>query len=249
MSTRLIGLATAAALTLIAPSASADFTGFDVDNKSQEYNSYASGLIVLELYALFDNPNDTLVNVWNVEMFASSDFYHSDESSLPSKKAFYDENGPFDSFVTIGFSYGGTSGNPDGPDPGATGDNNATVLDPSFFEESFLFGSSIDDPDGIPGKGAGWFNGSPIANNIQGKAGTYADNKVMLGRFAFDLTEGCVFLAGAMSLTYKPNNVGWAQIFDHKFVYQVPLSECVPSPGAAAAMLLAGLAGGRRRRP
>jgi hypothetical protein len=245
--TSLIRIVAAAALAIVAtPTASAEFTGFKLEDKTHEYGGVETGFYVLELYANFDNGNDTVVNVFGGEFFAISNFYQSDGASLPSKKPFYDTNGPFDSFVTIGFSYGGTAGNPDGPDMGDTGDNNATVLDPSFVaaEEGFLFGDTLDDPE--PSKGVGWFNSNPTANNIQGKAGTYAGLKVLLARFTFDVDNhhnAC--LNGTLSLTYKPNNVGSAQVFDQMF----ELCVIPPTPGALALLALGPFASGRRRSP
>jgi hypothetical protein len=232
---------------ILSAAASAEFTGFKLENKTAALGGIEAGFMVFELYANFDNALDTVVNVFGGEITANHNFYQPDEGSLPSKKTFYDTNGPWDSFVTIGFLFGGGTGNPDGPDAGTTGDSNATTLDPSFFEDNFLFGSSIDDPEGDPTKGAGWFNSNPTANNIQGQAGTYADLKVLLARFTFAIDAGdpqfTASVTGKLSLTYKPNNVGSAQVFDQAF----ELTRIVPAPGAIALLGLAGLAGSRRR--
>jgi hypothetical protein len=237
--------ATAAAL-LVIPAAFAEFTGFKVESKTQEYGGLEAGFFVYEIYANFDNANDTVVNIFGGEIFATENFYQPDESALPSKKSFYDTNGPWDSFVTIGFQYGGGTGNPDGPDAGTTGDTNAAGLDPSFSEESFLFGNAIDDEEGDPTKGGGWFNTNPTANNIQGKAGTYADLKVLLARFTFVIEgHGCgPTVTGKLSITYKPNNVGSAQVFDQAFEYG-PLC---PGPAAAWLLVACGSLGSGRRR-
>jgi hypothetical protein len=237
------GMAVVTAALLSAGTAHAEFTGFKIENKTAQFDGVANGFIVFELYANFDDADDTLVNAFGAEINASKNFYQPDESSLPSKKTFYDTNGPFDSFVTIGFLYGGGTGNPDGPDAGTTGDTNAATLDPSFFEDDFLFGSKIDDPAGEPGKGAGWFNANPTVNNIQGKAGTYVDLKVLLARFTFEIGGDFVFsVGGKLSITYKPNNVGAAQILNQEFFGLV-----FPAPSAVALFLAAGLTGGRRR--
>jgi hypothetical protein len=235
-----------AALALLSASpALAEFTGFKLENKTWEYDGLDHGFVVFELYANFTSPNDTVVNVFGGEFVANHDFYQPDESSLPSKKSFYDTNGPWDSFVTIGFLYGGGAGNPDGPDAGITGDTNAATLDPSFFEEGFLFGKKIDDPQSDPTKGAGWFNANPTANNIQGKAGTYEDLKVLLGRFTFELGQGSwvYTMTGKISLTYKPNGIGSSQIFDQTF-----FAMHHPAPAGAMLFVVAGLIPNRRCR-
>jgi hypothetical protein len=224
--------------------AHADFTGFSLENKTGEYDGISNGFIVFELYANFDNALDTVINVFGGEIIANHNFYQPDELSLPSKKSFYDTNGPWDSFVTIGFPYGGSTGNPDGPDAGTNGDNNATTLDPGFFQDGFLFGSSIDDPAGDPTKGAGWFNSNPTAGNIQGQAGTYAGLKVLLARFTFEIVPGDAgqyTVGGKLSITYKPQNIGSAQVLNQQF-------GIVPGPAALSVLAMAGLARDRRRR-
>jgi hypothetical protein len=253
---------------ILSAAASAGFTGLKLENMSSTYlgvDADGSGMsldnaVVFELYANFDNAADNLLNVFGAQINGSKNFFHQgadtdEQQSLPFKKSVYDAAGMVDSFVTIGFQYGGTSANPatgnagqpDGPDAGVGGDPIKVSLDPSFDEVQFLFGSAIDDPANDPTKGAGWFGNPADANNIQGVAGTYADMKVLLGRFSFTGTAGeLVSLIGKLRLTYKSGATG--QTVQTEFLdFAGERVIGIPAPGALALLGLAGLAGRRRR--
>lgn len=246
---------------ILSAAASAGLVGLKLENVTDLYLSDSvdgddgSGFnqynaVIFELYANFDNANDNLLNVFSGEISSSHNFHHADNgdgpTSLPFNKAFYDGNGQVDSYVTIGFKYSSGNGNPDGPDVNTTGDALKVSLDPSFNEDGFLFGNSIDDPASDPNKGAGWFSSDPGVNNIQGKAGTYGDLKVLIGRFAFTGDQGdLVTLLGKIRLTYK-NGAVTTQTDFINFSGERAILE-VPAPGAIALLGLAGLAGRRRR--
>jgi MYXO-CTERM domain-containing protein len=246
---------------ILSAGASAALVGLKLENKSSTYLSGdfgtvdASGFnqynaVVFELYANFDNANDNLLNIFGSEINASHNFHHIDEgdgpTSLPFKKSVYDAFGQVDSYVTIGFSYGTGAPNPDGPDGGTTADALKVSVDPSFNEDGFWFGNSIDDPAQDPSKGAGWFSTDAGANNIQGKAGTYGDLKVLIARFAFTGSQGdLVSIIGKLKLTYK-NGAVTTQTGFLEFAGEREIL-AVPAPGAIALLGLAGLAGRRRR--
>jgi MYXO-CTERM domain-containing protein len=261
---------------ILSAAASAGFTGLKLENMSSTYLSADPGTFdgqgfnqynaaVFELYANFDNAGDNLLNVFGAQINGSKNFYHigadtDEQQSLPFKKSVYDAAGMVDSFVTIGFQYGGTNANPntgnpgqpDGPDAGTGGDPIKVSLDPSFDEVQFLFGSSIDDPANDPTKGAGWFGNPADANNIQGVAGNYADGKVLIGRFSFagdaDFnTSELVSILGKLRITYKSGTTGQTVQTDFLSFAGERVIPAVPAPGAIALLGLAGLAGRRRR--
>jgi hypothetical protein len=246
----------------------ADFVGIKVENVSNQYLSGAFGDVdglgfnqynaaIFELYANFDNVNDNVMNVFGAEFNASHPFFHQTDmsgksSSLPWKKSVYDFNGSvMDSYVTIGFQYESGAGNPDGPDANTNPDALKVSLDPAFDEEAFLSGNTIDDPDMHPSKGAGWFTTDAGPNNIQGKAGTYPDMKVLLGRFSFT-TCGVlelVTLMGKLKMTYKNGAVtsqtGFLQFSIERLVWGGP---CVPAPPVLIVTFLVPLLTHSRRR-
>jgi hypothetical protein len=247
---------------ILSAGASAAFTGLKLENVSAQYLSAdpnvtdGSGFnldnaVIFELYANFDNAADNLLNVFGAEIDSSHNFYHAEDpifgpTTLPFSKPFYDAGGQVDSYITIGFKYiGGPNSNPDGPDGGAISDPLQVNIDPSFNEEGFLFGNTIDDAEQDPTKGAGWFSTNPTANNIQGLAGTYADLKVLIGRFAFTGDAGeLVSLVGSLRLTYKNGAVTTQTDFVE---FEGSRIIGIPAPGAIALLGLAGLAGRRRR--
>jgi hypothetical protein len=246
---------------ILSAAASAGFTGLKLENVTEQYlssdfnvtdpsgfNQYNA--VVFELYANFDNAADNLLNIFGAEIDASHNFYQAEDpifgpTSLPFAKGAYDAGGQVDSYVTIGFKYIGGPGNPDGPDAGGTPDPLQVALDPSFNEEGFLFGNTIDDAAQDPAKGAGWFSTNAGANNIQGVAGNYADLKVLIGRFAFTGDAGeLVTLVGSLRLTYKNGAVTTQTGFES---FEGSRVIGIPAPGAIALLGLAGLAGRRRR--
>lgn len=245
---------------LLASGANAAFVGLDLENKTSTYLSSepdgkgfsVKNAAILELYAVFNDPNDNLLNVFHASIQASNDFYHQPDStgsisSLPWTKAVYDANGSnVDSFVTLGFGYSGTEGNPDGPDAGSAPDPLQVGLDPQFDEDAFLYGSTIDDPAGAAGKGAGWYTLNASAANIQGKAGTYPGMKVLIGRFSF--APGCVTytsLSGKLRLTYKNGATTTQTGF---FSFSGIGGWSCPAPSAVALLVALPMARSRRRR-
>jgi hypothetical protein len=98
--------------------------------------------------------------------------------------------------------------------------------------------------------GAGWHTANPTGSHVF--AGTYADKRIMLGRFLVDVTD--LAASDVLTLRFKGNvtmkvnglSAGAGTTsqpsFDQTFTYGF-----VPAPGAAALLGLAGLAVRRRR--
>lgn len=259
---RLIGGMTCVVGVSVAAPAQAEFLGIQVVNKTTEYLFNLPGTDglghswkdseIYELYAIFDDPNDTLINVFSAQIQGTHNFVHlpsqGADSSLPWAKQVYDDaQSKMDSYVTIGFSYIGGVGNPDGPDANVLPDPLKAAIDPSFDESKFIGGNQIDDFDSDPAKGAGWYTTEPTANNIQGKAGTYADMKVLLARFSFSGQQGFINgVTGSLRVTYKDGGVTTKQsgfISFEKF----DIFGIFPAPQAIALLPLLGLPGRRRR--
>ncbi len=218
---------------ILSAAASADFKGIKVENVSDNYGGVANGVVVFELYANFDNPNDTLQNVFNANITGSQNFYHAENNdgefqATPLSLNNYNNNGSeLDSFVTIGFKYSGKNGNPGGV-------SNPVALDPSFDDVAFTTGNSI-------GNNAGWFANPPTSSAA--KAGTFGDLKILLGRFAFTGVTDKASISGSLQLTVKNGGTQTLQTSVIEFF----ASREVPAPGALALLGLAGLAGSRRR--
>ena len=155
---------------------------------------------------------------------------------LPSSSA---ASSAWDSFVTIGArGQGDASPNIDG--------------DPMFMNAStagtgVVTGGSNSSSAYV---GAGWFTRNPNGSHVF--AGTYADKRIMLGRFSVDVTD--LAASDVLTLRFKGNvtmkvnglSAGAGTTsqpsFDKTFTYGF-----VPAPGAAALLGLAGLVGRRRR--
>ena len=203
----------------VSASASADFIGFDATVSTNSY-----GNTVVQLYGVYDNSNQILLNCFNADIGAPDGFIHSDvqaaaggswaPSATIAIPGFSDPEN--DSYVTIGAL------------PGAT---NNTGLDPSF--DGGLGGT-------IP-VGAGWYNGNPnnpqgvseFAGGVKGLSG-YAG---LVGQFVFVGTvQDFVFIADIGSNTGSGTDV---EFHAGSFI--------IPAPGALALLGLGGLVARRRR--
>ena len=127
-----------------------DFIGIDAEYTPNDQNNY-----VITVYAVFDNADAVVGNVFNSEVAVStSGFIHNDVQVgaggtwVPSASldipGFSDSSN--DSYVTIGYGVG------------AAAATNGTNLDPGFGETGGLGGT-------IP-VGAGWFNGNPSNEQV-----------------------------------------------------------------------------------
>ena len=209
--------------------------------KTQTVNSGVN-LDVYMLFARFNGATDTVVNAFNFNRVDSSTtniFYHKDNADSnggslmkefgtwnPSQTGSVLNNRPFDSWLTIGGSTGGT---------------NTTNADPSWPAA----GGSWARPDVPNGANVGWFNSNPP--NLQGRVGasftsgtntvTTASDSVRLGQFVIDRdADGGTW---NLKVGYTDGVSTSVQFAENTFN--------LPAPGALALLGLAGLAGRRRR--
>jgi len=155
---------------------------------------------------------------------------------LPSASA---ASSAWDSFVTIGAR--------SQADASASIDGDPMFLNKSASEPQVLLGSANSSGAYV---GAGWFTSNPTGSHVF--AGTYADKRIMLGRFSVDVTD--LSASDVLTLRFKGNvsmkvngvSAGGGTIlqpsFDHTFTYGF-----VPAPGVSVLLGLAGLVGRRRK--
>jgi hypothetical protein len=144
----------------------------------------------------------------------------------------------WDSFVTIG---------------ARTQDAGAGIAADNYFTNATTVGA-----DTVAGgstalgayEGAGWYTNAPTGNHVY--AGTYADKRIMLGRFSVETTN--LAATDVLTLQFQGNvtmkvdglSAGAGTViqpsFNQTFTYGF-----VPAPGAVALLALAGLVGSRRR--
>ena len=143
----------------------------------------------------------------------------------------------WDSFVTIG---------------ARTQDAGAGVAADNYFTNATTAGADTVAGGSYQGayEGAGWYTNAPTGNHVY--AGTYADLRIMLGRFSVETTN--LSATDVLTLQFKGNvtmrvnglTAGAGTViqpsFNQTFTYGF-----VPAPGAVALLGLAGLVGSRRR--
>jgi len=226
-------------------------TNYEVVEGSRRYS-------VMDVYVDCDGAFDKLVNFYGSS--ASTSFVRTARNGLMNSltstvagngAAFAQASGSgwlpsasaassaWDSFVTIGAR--------------SQADASANVnADPLF-----LNASTADAPVLLGGAnssgfyvGPGWYTANPTGSHVF--AGTYADKRIMLGRFSVDVTD--LAASDVLTLRFKGNvsmrvngtSAGAGTIsqpaFNETFTYGF-----VPAPGAAALLGLAGLVVRRRR--
>ena len=215
-------LASAGLGLVVASTASAAFTGFDVSSSS------SGGYVTYRVSATFDGATDTVLNAFQIHAVQGdmTGFYHNDFLSGGSVSSVagtwnptFSNGGINDSFVTIGGGIGPISGNTTSPDPGwANGWNIAGIPDTASV--------------GI----AGWYNSLPPNN--QGRAD--ASGKTLLAQFV--LADGHALKQMFLKIGYN-NGVSGSPVLFGEGTFTLG----VPTPGAIALLGLAGLAGRRRR--
>ena len=145
----------------------------------------------------------------------------------------------WDSFVTIG---------------ARTQDYTASSItaDPNFLNGNTNGASTVAGGSNSANayQGAGWYTASPL--DIANLAGTYADKRIMLGRFTVETTNMSttdvltIQFRGNVTMRVNGTSAGSGTTsqpyFDQTFTYGF-----VPAPGAFALLGLAGLMGRRRR--
>ena len=191
---RTLFIATAAA-TIVAATSRADFTG--LASISYVVETDDNTFHVVEVYAVFDDPTDRLLNVFNVNASMSTGpvsewkatFHQAslDGAIPPSFVPLpFLPPGPewlYDTYVTIGAEQGDLT--------------NGTMLDPDFVDSNFTGASEISGT-------AGWYNMPPT--NGFGLAGS--DLRVKLGQFTVTAEQYTPGLMLGFSMTVGYSNDG-----------------------------------------
>ncbi len=241
MSYQMMSAATAG--LAISTAASAAMTGWSA--QCTQTSDSGHQLLRIEVFAVFNGPTDTLLNVFNFQAAggwasnpsAASGFWHKDLSNSSTPNVLSQQfgtwmasstgsaisNRPFDSFLLIG---------------GTPNAMNTSTCDPSWNG-----GGSNPDGPGVAQlplfNDLGWFNASPP--NLQGRVGVgpNTSTNVKVAQFIISVTDPTTRI---YSLTAGYNNGagGAVQFFTGTVT-------CVPAPGAIALLGLAGLTNRRRR--
>ena len=148
-----------------------------------------------------------------------------------------DGSNAWDSFVTIG---------------ARTQDAGAGIVADNYFLNATTANAPVVAGGSYQGvhEGAGWYTNAPTGSHVY--AGTYADMRIMLGRFSVETTN--LAATDVLTLQFKGNvtmkvdglSAGAGTViqpsFNQTFTYGF-----LPAPGAVAFLGLAGLVGRRRR--
>jgi hypothetical protein len=230
----------------VSGAADAAFTGYSVT--ATNVTDSGQNLVRYEVFATFNGPTDTVLNVFNLCATAAAPgedayggFWHKDNSDYngcvlsqqygtwaPQLNGSATTCRPFDSYLIIG----GT--------PSAT---NTSNCDPSWNSggTGIHAGDSrgCNRPDLVNNCQIGWFNSSPPNN--QGRVGVGPNTATSVKLAQFVLSQGHGFRTYSLRTAYN-NGAGGGVVFaDSNFTLGVP------APGAIALLGLAGLAGRRRR--
>jgi hypothetical protein len=226
-------------------------TNYQVVDGSRQFS-------VMDIYADFNGAYDKLVNYYGTTahtglvMTSLNGVSNTSSALVPTNgAAFAQATGTgwmpsgsastkaWDSFVTIG---------------ARTQDYTASSItaDPNFENGNIDGASTVAGGSNLAGayQGAGWYTAAPL--DIADLAGTYADKRIMLGRFSVEttnmLTTDVLTIQFKGNVTMKVNGTTAGggttsqPFFDETFTYGY-----VPAPGAIALLGLAGLMGRRRR--
>jgi len=239
-----IGITAAALGLAVSGVASAAFTGYTLT--CTNVTNSGVNLIRIELFANFNGPTDTVLNVfnfqaqggWGAHLDAASGFWHKDNSDYnggvlsqeygtwaPQLTGSATLNRPFDSYLLIGGSASAT---------------NTTNADPSWG----LAGAGgwnqaqIPTTDLTNANSLGWFNSSPP--NFQGRVGVGANTATQVKLAQFVLSQGdTAFRTYTIRTAYNNGQGGGVVFADTSFT--------CPTPGAIALLGLAGLTRRSRR--
>ena len=242
-------------VALTAAAAQAGVTGLVTENYQVADGSRRYS--VMDVFVQCTNANDKLVNFYGtsgsvsyigtvrngVAQTAGSSAVDNGASFaqmsgtgwLPSAVA---DGNAWDSFVTIG----------------ARGqlDPAGIAGDPSFSNANVNGAGTIaGSGSGSSYRGAGWYTTAPTGSHVY--AGTYGDNRIMLGRFAIDVTDFAATdvlqlrFTGNLTMRLDGTTPGSGTVVQPSvngtFTYGF-----VPAPGALALLGIAGRKGQRSRR-
>lgn len=242
-----LGLPIVAACSALSNTAHAAFIG--VSSTNYQIVDGSSRYSVIDIYADFSGAYDKLVNFYGNS--GSSSMVRSSLNGTLDGIGFAQSSGSnwlpsaaggvsaWDSFVTIG-----TRSQSDAA--------SVVSADPYFLNATVAGAGMVVGGANSQGTfiGAGWFTGAPTGAHVY--AGTYADKRIMLGRFAIETTG--LGASDAVSVRYKGNlsmrvggsSAGTGSILqtavDQTFTYAF-----VPAPGAGLALGALGLLARRRR--
>ncbi|MCE2863949.1 MAG: hypothetical protein LW690_16040 [Opitutaceae bacterium] len=195
-----------------------------------------------ELFANFNGPTDTILNVfnfqaqggWSSNPAAASGFWHKDNSDYnggvlsqqygtwaPQLTGSATLNRPFDSWLTIG---------------GTATATNTSNADPSWPAA----GGGWNRADLPQVNEIGWFNSSPPNNQGRVGVGGNSATSVKLGQFILSANDTTI-RTYSLRIAYNNGAGGGVQFVDSTFTL------CIPTPGAIALLGLAGLTQRRRR--
>jgi hypothetical protein len=225
-------------------------TNYSVTNGARRYS-------VMDIYVDFTGAYDKLVNFYgttgstSVVMASINGVSYNGPSIVAGNGAGFAQvagtswmpasgaaGNAWDSFVTIG---------------ARTQDAGAGIVADDYFTNATTVGA-----DTVAGgsnalsayQGAGWYTNTPTGSHVY--AGTYADKRIMLGRFSVETTN--LAATDVLTLQFKGNvtirvdglSPGTGTVsqpsFNQTFTYGF-----VPAPGVVAILGLAGLVGSRRR--
>jgi hypothetical protein len=197
---------------LTAAPAPGDLLGVEAVVETSEA-AEAAGYWTVGLYAVFDDPQDVVFNVFNRTISTTAGMFINIHAvgvaAWDAPPSWMLQSNPalaYDSFVTIG---------------PATGDVNDTQVDPNFDVAAFA-------EQGLICCDAGWYNALPT--NGQGVAGLYPNNKVLLARLTMPVLAAAApaALEGSLELTYINGSQQIIQTDPIAFsaVAPVPIIDC-----------------------
>ena len=181
--------ACAAATTIASEAVHGAFVQFVVTASNTSFSG--QNLVVYNVYARFNGPTDTLLNVYNVGPVGGSSFtgfWHKDNASYnsgvlsqefgtwnPGLTGSVTANRPYDSYVTVGSIANST---------------NSTSADPGWSQGGNADARSWNRPDVPTNGGVGWFNANPPS--LQGRVGVNVNTAtdVRIGQFVLSPGHG-----------------------------------------------------------
>ncbi len=212
------------AVAALAAAAAADACHAGFVEFQSEYSGDIGGRNVFQVYAIFDESDDVLLNLFNHQTVSGSQagVMHNDFAggSWNPNFTFLADQGANDSFVTMNGSFGA---------------NSSTNLDPSFGS-----GAGSDIPHN-----AGWYTSNPGTPITAGAAGTWKGANLAVRVMQVALSYGSTGWGANLTMGYKDSPSSTTPLWGYGY-YEIP------APGAIA-LLGVGLgvtapSTGRRRR-
>ncbi len=207
----------------IAASASASFTSYTVVATPIENSGQL--LIRYEVFATFNGPTDTILNVFNFALVSSADadghagFWHKDNNDdapgvlnqsagtwAPQLIGSTTTNRPFDSFLSLGATTGGTSTATADPSWGLGGSGSHAGDGRSWTRADLVNNGTL-----------GWFNAAPT--NLQGRVGINGNNATTVKVAQIVLSQGHGNRTYALRTAWNNGAGGGVQFSDGTFTF------------------------------